>query len=402
MPSFAVEERASRALETLCGVSPNRRTGSAGNRWATGWLGRELRSAGWEVDDASFACLDYDATKPSLTCGSRSYPVYTSPYSLGCECERELVAASTIAELTSIDFRGKLLLLHGELCAEPLTPKNYPFYGSEDHKILLGILERGRPAAIIAATGQNPALAGAQSPFPLIVDGDFDIPSVYSSEEVGAQLLEVRGQILRLTLAAERIAATAQNVVASVNALAQHKVVITAHVDAYEDSPGALDNASGTVVLWLLAEMLADHRGDHALELAFLNGEDHYSAAGQLDYLSRYGAEFERIKLAVNVDGVGYQDGLTAFSFYEVADPLQERLASKLAKQEWLIHGEPWFSGDHILFMQKEVPAIAFTSESLTEMTSSLTHTARDTLDKVDCGKLVKLASFLAQFVRYQ
>ncbi|MDY6866208.1 MAG: M28 family peptidase, partial [Halobacteriota archaeon] len=37
--------------------------------------------------------------------------------------------------------------------------------------------------------------------------------------------------------------------------------------DAYEDTPGALDNASGTVVLLLIAEMLQNYKGPLGIEL---------------------------------------------------------------------------------------------------------------------------------------
>ena len=112
-----------------------------------------------------------------------------------------------------------------------------------------------------------------------------------------------------LKIEARRFSSSATNIVARLNPGATRKIVITAHIDAYEDSPGASDNASGIVVLLLSAEMLSGYRGANCIEIVALNGEDHYSAAGQMDYLKRYASGFPGILFAVNVDDVGYKQG---------------------------------------------------------------------------------------------
>jgi len=55
-------------------------------------------------------------------------------------------------------------------------------------------LYRKQLSAIIAATSIDPGLAGGISPFPLIEDGDFDIPSVYMTIEEGLRLAERVGE----------------------------------------------------------------------------------------------------------------------------------------------------------------------------------------------------------------
>jgi hypothetical protein len=47
---------------------------------------------------------------------------------------------------------------------------------------------------IIAATSRSPELAGALYPFAWIEDGDFDIPSVYMTDEQGARLAAYVGK----------------------------------------------------------------------------------------------------------------------------------------------------------------------------------------------------------------
>jgi aminopeptidase YwaD len=203
-----------------------------------------------------------------------------------------------------------------------------------------------------------------------------------------------------LQIDARRVPSSATNVIATLNRDADRKVVLTAHIDAYEDSPGASDNASGVAVLLLCAEALSRTPGEHGIEIAALNGEDHYSAAGQMDYLTRYGEALPRILLAVNVDDVGYRHGGSAYSFYGCSPHLEETAEAVFQRFDGLVHGEPWFSGDHMLFVQHQVPSLALTSECMPELMRTVTHTASDTPDLIDGHKLVEVAAALDALVR--
>jgi aminopeptidase YwaD len=189
-------------------------------------------------------------------------------------------------------------------------------------------------------------------------------------------------------------------VIAKRNQAAKQKVVVTAHIDAYEESPGASDNASGVAVLLLLAEMLSDFAGDYGIEIAALNGEDHYSAAGQTNYLNRYGGELERVLLAVNVDGVGFERGGSAYSFYGCSPEVEPRAREVFDAFDGLVGGEPWFSGDHMIFVHAGVPSIAFASELASELMRTVTHTPLDRPELVEGQKLVQVARALDALVR--
>ncbi len=392
---------AEKYLSVLSGVKPNRRTGSKGNRKAVDFFARTLSRMEYQIDTTPFDCLDYIPGKASLSSGREIFKIYSSPYSPGCNLASGAVIASNTGELESLTCRDRILLLKDEICAEQLMPKNFVFYNPEHHKKIYSLLEEKRPAAVITATSKNPNAVGALYPYPLIVDGDFNIPTAYCTDTVGEKIAEraVEGEIFSLQLQGKRIPSTGSNVIARKNPSAEKKVVLTAHIDAYEDSPGASDNASGTVVLLLLAELLAGYEGPLGIEFAAINGEDHYSAAGEMDYLKRYGSELDKILTVINIDDVGFVRGGTAYSLYECSGQIQEAAEEVFKKCDGITAGEQWFSGDHMVFVQRGVPAIAFTAELLPELMRTVTHTSQDTPDIVDCSKLVKLAYALEKMV---
>jgi aminopeptidase YwaD len=223
---------------------------------------------------------------------------------------------------------------------------------------------------------------------------------VYCKETVGDTLADLKGEVMHLKVDSTRIPSKACNVIARTNAQSDKKVVLTAHIDAYEDTPGALDNASGVVALMLLAEMLRNYRGEIGVEFVAFNGEDHYSVGGQMDYLRRYGEELPNVLLNINIDDAGSKHGRTAYSLYESPQTLETKAERVFAQFVGLTRGEPWYQGDHMVFVQNQVPALAFTSENMAEMMRTVTHTARDTPEQIDYGKLVELAEALNAFIR--
>ena len=393
-------DKASAYLRTLCDFKPNRRTGSSGNREATNFFEKTIREFGYNMDSTSFETLDYVCNNATLIHGDDNFEVFASPYSLGCDITEEIIAISTVEELEYINCEGKILLLSGTICDEQIMPKNFVFYNPEHHKRIISILEDSRPGGIITATKKNTDQVGALNPFPLFLDGDFDIPSVYCEDVLTDVLTNLSGNKVQLKIVANRIPSNSVNVIASLNRDKAKKIVITAHIDTYESTPGALDNASGVAVLLLVAEMLADYKGEDCLEIIALNGEDHYSAAGQMDYLKRYGNEMKRILLAINIDNVGYKMGKSSYSFYECKRGFEERVEKEFLRFGGLIRGEQWYNGDHMIFVQNQISSIAITSEFTPELMKTITHTLADTPDLIDCQKLVEISRALNEAVR--
>jgi aminopeptidase YwaD len=399
MPALVLADKARMYVQHLCRDIPTRRVGSHGNRLATDFFAETIAAFGFQTACPAFDCMDWTSDGVRLRVNGTSFAASVSPYSLGCHVRAPLLTVATIDELEAVEARSSVLLARGELIKEPLMPKNFPFYNPDEHQRIIRALEAKQPLAIIAATSRNAELAGALYPFPWIEDGDFDIPSVYMTDDEGARLAAYTGQTIALDIRAQRLPATGCNVIARKGTDAACRVVVCAHIDAKEGTPGALDNASGIVVLLLLAELLADYYGNLGVELVALNGEDHYANPGEQQYLQINVGRFDEIVLGINIDGAGYRHGNTAYSLYECPPELAGMIRRVFSAQPTLLEGDPWYQGDHSLFLMHRRPALALTSERALELLTTIIHTPHDRPELIDSTKLVASAYALRELV---
>ncbi len=389
-------------LDTLCNRIGERSVGSEGNREATRFLEKELSKMGWKTSAVEFDAIDWHDGGASLHCNGKTFEVFTGPYSLPFNGSAQLLAASTAEELEQADIEGKIILLHGEIAREQLMPKNFVFYNPEEHQKIISLLEKGRPAAVIGATGRNSALAGGVYPFPLLEDGDFDIPSVFMTEEEGRRLHPLAGKTVSLKSVSERIPGKGYNIIAVKGKEDAGRIVVSAHIDAKKGTPGAIDNATGVVTLLLMAELLRDYDGPRQVELVAFNGEDYYAVPGQMNYIEANQGKFGSMILDINIDGAGYQEGMSAFSEFGLPEELSRKLKETIDRYPGITTGPQWPQGDHSIFVQFGVPAVAVTSKWFIENMEhqDVTHTPKDRPEITDLRKIVEISQALNDFVR--
>ena len=395
----SLAEKAKAYLERLCSQIPNRRVGSEGNRLATDFFAGTIKSFGFDVECPEFECMDWRGEGVAVRSDGKSFRAQVSPYSPGLQARAPLVVAHTAANLEALDIADKILLMRGELTKEQFLPKNFPFFQVEEQQKIIKFLEAKKPLAIITATTQNPEMAGALYPFPVFEDGDFDIPSVFITAEQGDELVGSIGKEVSLDIHAQRLPAQACNVVARKGNHLNERVVLFAHIDAKAGTPGALDNGTGIVTLLLLAGLLKDYNGDACIEIVALNGEDYYSNPGEQLYLKQNEGNFQGIALGINIDGLGYVKGKSAYSLYECPAAITDRIEGVFADKESFIAGAPWFQGDHALFLMHRRPALALTSERVSELMTEFVHTEKDTPEIVDPSKVARAALALHQLL---
>lgn len=394
-------EQAKSILEHLCLTIPGRSVGSEGNLMASRYFREQLIHQGWETRELKFDAMDWHTDGALILTECDEIEAYSSPYANGCDETAPLLAVSSVDELEAADARGCILLLHGEIAAEQLMPRNFVFYNPESHQRIISALDHSGAVALICATDRNAALAGGVYPFPLIEDGDFDIPSVYLTDEKAAALMPLAGRNIRLISGCRRIPAAGYNVSGFKGMAGQPRMVVSAHIDAKKGTPGAIDNATGVCVLLLLAAMLRDYSGNYRIELLAFNGEDYYAVPGQMQWLSDNQTVMNEIALNINIDGLGYREGRTAFSPFGLSDKQHQALRVLIDSDGDFCEGSPWPQGDHSIFVQYGIPAIAVSSEWFVNHIADqqITHTPADNLSIVDTDKVVAAARALHRLI---
>ncbi|MDP2182126.1 MAG: M28 family peptidase [Actinomycetota bacterium] len=378
---------------------PDRRVGGPGNLEATEFFAKEMERCGLEVSRTEFECVDWEYGEAWIECEGERFQVFAGPYSLPCEVDAELVSAVSVEDLESESVRGRVVLLRGDLARSQIMPRNFTFYNPESHKRVYRALDAFGPAAIIAATGADPEMVGAQYPFPLFEDGDLDIPNAYMKDVDGERLLAFASKEVSVRIDSGRVAATGEHVVATKAGDALGRVVLTAHIDSRTGSPGAIDNASGVAALLGLARLLGDYTTGPTVELVPFNGEDNYANPGEMLWVAENDGRWEEIVLGVNIDDAGQRGTGTHVSMYGVPEGIGQIVRSALDGRDGFAEGPQWFQSDHAILGLYGRPAIAIASSDIAGFMASYAHSDRDTLELADPAMIAGISRFLRDIV---
>lgn len=340
-----------------------------------------------------------ESTGAAPEAGAGRYQAHVGPYSLACDIRATLTVATAVEELETESIRGTIVLLHGDIAGGQLMPKNFTFYNPDSHKRIIAALEEHGPAAVIAATGKDPQMVGSQYPFPLLEDGDFDIPNAYMKDVDGERLAKHVGEQIALKIDSRRVPAKAEHIVALRRGDTPGRIVVFAHIDSRKGSPGALDNASGVAALLGLAELLVGETGGPSVEIVPLNGEDNYANPGEMLWVAQNEGRFDDIILGVNIDDAGRRGCDTHVSFYACPDEVEHAVRNAMRDHAGFSEGPQWFQSDHAIFGIYGRPAIAVASSDMADFMANYAHTDRDTIELADPEAIAGIARFLRDVV---
>jgi aminopeptidase YwaD len=311
------------------------------------------------------------------------------------------VAVATIEQLESEAVRGAVVLLHGEIAAGQVMPRNFTFYNPESHRRVYRALDAFAPGAVVAATGRDPEMVGSQYPFPLFEDGDLDIPNAYITDVEGARSIALGATRARLRIDSQRLPSTAEHVVATLPGTGGGRIVITAHIDSRRGSPGALDNATGVATLLAVARLLSrEYAGAATVEFVPFNGEDDYANPGELRWIEENDGRFDDIALGINIDDSSQLGAINHVSFYGCTGGVEEEVRSAMEPYREIAEGPQWFQGDHAILGIYGRPAIAIASAEMMSFMARYAHTERDVLALADPALVATTARFVADVVR--
>lgn len=381
-------------LRTLL-MHPDRHVGGPGNRAATEFFARRMERWGYEVRRTEFECIEWEFGEAVLEAGAERFPLNVGPYSLACDVRAVLVSAESVEELETESVRGAVVLIHGALAHGQVMPKNFTFYNPDAHKRIVRALEEFAPAAVVAATGKDPGMVGSQYPFPLFEDGDLDVPNAYLRDVDGERLLASVGERLALRIESRRVPSSAEQVVVTVPGDMPGRIVLSAHIDSREGSPGALDNASGVVTLLGLAELLWDYEHGPSIEIVPFNGEDNYANPGEMLWVAENEKRFSEIIVGINVDDLGMKGTENHVSFYGCPPELEAVVREEMTCHPRMAEGPRWYQSDHAIFGLYGRPAIALASSGMERFMAEYAHSERDTLELADPELIAEAARFL-------
>ena len=392
MSDLSTAEAIRAHLAALTRWPAGRPVGSPANHAAEEYIATTLQAAGYEVERQGFDCLDWRLEGAELWMGDGPLPVMANPYSPAGDVTAPLVAIASLAELETAALSGRIALLHGALAAEPLFPRNFPFYTHEEHRRVAELLETKGARAVIAASPR------AANPPPVIEDGDFTLPSVTVGDDVGAVLLAAEGAPVTLRVRSTTRPGRGANVIGRRARATRAKLVLCAHFDTKPGTPGAMDNAAGVATVLALAARLAA-APPASLEVVAFNGEDHYASPGEMAYIGACGGEFARIALVVNVDGIGRRGAPTTLAFFNCPADWADGVRGAMSARSGLEEAAPWPQSDHSIFAMRGVPCVAVTSGDIFGEIDSVIHTPADTPDRLDPQQMAAAVDFLAELL---
>ncbi len=398
----AVAKQIAVDIAVLC-AGPDRQPGTQRNRDAAAYVAAQLHEAGVEVEMLPFEVPEWRAGGAALHVAGVTYQLHAGPYSLPCDHVTHLTSASTVAELEALadEAFGSVLLLHGEIAAEQLTPRAYPWYSNAAHAAIYDTLERLAPVAVIAATGKNPAMTAAREPFPLIEDPAFPIPTAFCALAEGEALRTHTGDVVRVEIDSSVTPSSGEQPVGRLEGTRSGaRVIVAGHLDSTWGSPGAIDNAAGAVTVLAAARLLAQQPLGMRVEFVCFNGEDHATSPGEMAYLAANPDGFGDVALMLNVDGAGFRGSPAAVSLYSVGAQLESVVDTVLADFGEIERGPEWLASDHAIFAMRGVPALAVTSRDFGEIWESIAHTPHDIAENLDYELIADVAFALAAIVR--
>ena len=376
-----VRDRLRGHLRVLVEEVGARPPGSPANAAACAYVARVLDGCGLDVVARPFTTRWWEPGPGRVVTARDAVHVLPDPYSPACDVRGRVARVERLTALESLESlealearepagaaRERVLVLDGELAAEPVLPEAFPFLDVPEHARLRAALRRLRPAAVLAVTDHEG---------PILEDPDLGLPSTTLLRSAAPALPD--GARVRVTLGGA-VHEGSGTTISARHGPSRDRVVLTAHVDSKATTPGAVDNAAGVAVLLALAQDGVQALG--GVELALLNGEDHVDACGQVAWLEA--TDLDEVAACLNVDGVGLGGGGTSLATLACLPEVERAADAWVASRPGWVRAEPWLAGDHALFAARGIPALAVTSEDAHRRLAGVAHTPRDTLDLLD------------------
>lgn len=309
-------------------------TGTPAAEKASQYLTNEFRKAGYEVKIQTFTYPKFADLGSSLTVNGQQMEAWALIGSIAGKPSGRLVAVPNFGrpeDFANLDVKGAITIIQrGEI----------PFSQKIENAAIAGAV------GVIVVNNQPGNVRGMLTRTP-------KIPAIALSQERGMPLIDQAKTPMTASFTVNaRPLATGRNVIASKKGVTQPRLLVGAHYDSVQESPGANDNASGTAVMLGLARQFAKTPAANQLWFVAFDGEED-GLQGSRSFVEQAKPEFLRgLKGMLNFDMVGVNDKLLiqgSPTLSPVAKAITPNVSSSVVG-----------SSDHASFRSKQVPILFF------------------------------------------
>ena len=361
--------------------------GSSGNNEVIKSLTSGFSELNYTSIELPMECTVWNSDHSYIRQNDTMLKINPGPFSLDLSGNFPAKSLSNVSELRSVNRFSGILIFKDDLAKETIMPKNYPFYFPDEHRDIYDLIETIQPRGIIAITGKD--TSSGMNPFPLFEDANMLIPTAFVQN---INRIDCSKEI-SITINSGRKKAKSKQLIFRKEGTEKEIILVCAHMDSKYFTNAALDNASGVYTLYETARLIDNNT--YTIEIVPFNGEESPEAAGELAYLQYLSDNNYTVKTVINIDSPGHIGSENAFSFYN----FDENKKKQLTAENRINEGTQWYSGDHAMFMFREIPCIAITSSDMFEDSINLTHTEKDTPGKIDINLLTQLSKTIAKII---
>jgi aminopeptidase YwaD len=362
--------------------------GSPANQTAADYVRDTFAAAGLQVEEQPYPCTAWEHRGTLFEADGKPIPARANAFSPSCDVRGEIVPLCTTAELQAASLEGRIALFYGELANTQIAPRSWFLRGERD-ELLYSRMEQKRPLAVLAPPMGSPDYEQ------LTEDWDLPLPAATLPRETVLELLTNPPRQARLRIDTASTPATARNIVARKSSSLSQKVVICAHFDTFDGTPGATDNGTGAAALLAIAGDLAVTELPFTLEFVAFNGEEALPM-GDDEYLRLGGEDLGNILLAINMDDMGAASASNSIAIFSASDNLHKYVDSLVKEYPGVVWVEPWPESNHSTFAMRGVPSLAFGSVGVRH----LAHTPQDSIEQASTEKIAEVIDLIEDIVR--
>ncbi|MEZ4725906.1 MAG: M28 family peptidase [Caldilineaceae bacterium] len=316
----------------------------------------------------------------------------------------------TIEELAAANASNAILVLCGELTNDPIMSLvDHAVYLPERDRKIGEMLRQKQPQAILTVS-----LSPGYTPL-LLEDPRLNISSATVPAEAGLWIAQHLDRPATLEISSRIMPGETSNLIGlNLQPTGAKRIILCAHYDTKQGTPGAWDNASGVAALPALAQHYAVQPPPVSLEFIAFSAEEYGIEDSDEDpYLSQYGLSIPPFvygqEIAAPYRPSGLDDVLAVINFDGIGQTLTANTVATMACSAALktLVGEikqgfpgivavgGWPASNHYGFSANGISSIPIGSLEMKNMM----HASRDTAEWVSAPQIDEAVAFAQQVI---